>query len=94
MTKRISWPEHFVRCATSGQSKRSYCEEHNLSYKSFFYHQHKRSAKKHDNIGAFHEVPVSFPVLEAKMEYHFLDGTHLSFPASALKSVLEVVTTK
>ena len=90
MTKMISWQEHLDRCAASGQSKREYCEQHNLSYKSFFYHQRKLATLN----GAFEEVPVSFIENVTQIEYHFLDGTHLSFPALILRSVLDVVRTR
>jgi hypothetical protein len=88
MTKSISWQEHFARCAASGQSKRMYCDQHNISYKSFFYHQRKQQKV---GVGSFDEVPVSFTRDDASIEYYFLNGTHLRFPASALKSILEII---
>jgi hypothetical protein len=91
MTKSISWQEHFERCAASGQSKRKYCDQHNISYKSFFYHQRKRERV---DVGTFQEVPVALGKDETQMEYHFLNGTHLRFPASALRLVFDLITTR
>lgn len=46
MKKELTWKEHIDRCSAMDISKKAYCEENNLSYQLFFYHQRKLMGHK------------------------------------------------
>ena len=70
MKKELTWKEHIDRCSAMDISKKAYCEENNLSYQLFFYHQRKLT--EHKSSAGFKEIILD---KENDRTFHFSDNT-------------------
>jgi hypothetical protein len=97
MKKELTWAQHIERCLRLGTSKKSYCEENNLSYQLFFYHQ--RKLMEQDSFVGFKEIvldsemvhtPASADYTDLMLQVHFANGSRLLFSEHLLERVFQL----
>jgi hypothetical protein len=101
MKKELTWAEHIHRCIQLGVSKRSYCEENNLSYQLFFYHQRKLT-ESNSSVG-FKEIILEDEVkltrrsddsIGSVLHVQFTNGSTLVFSEHLLERVFQLCQTQ
>lgn len=94
MKNILTWEQHFNECARMGVSKKTYCEQNNLSYQLFFYHQRKLM-ERNPNLG-FQEIQFSHPLNpihqvedepKTVLQVQFTNGNTLLFSDHLLERV-------
>ena len=97
MKKELTWEEHINRCLQLGTSKKSYCEENNLSYQLFFYHQRKLMERK--SALGFQEIILEKSSDTARnlthestsvLQIQFVNGHRLLFSEHFLERVFQL----
>lgn len=97
MKKELTWAQHIDRCLQLGVSKKSYCEENNLSYQLFFYHQRKLSESKSSR--GFKEIVLENNMTPAQsaedinepvLQVQFANGSTLIFSEHLLERVFQL----
>jgi hypothetical protein len=97
MKKELTWEQHIELCLRSGLSKKTYCEENNLSYQLFFYHQRKLSESK--SSSGFKEIILENnmspdqsveDINESVLQVQFANGSTLIFSEHLLERVFRL----
>jgi hypothetical protein len=97
MKKELTWEEHIEQCLQLGVTKKSYCEENNLSYQLFFYHQ--RKLKQREPSAGFteiildHAMTKAYPSresLDAVLQLQFANGNTLFFSEHLLDRIFQL----
>jgi len=97
MKKELTWEQHIELCLRSGLSKKTYCEENNLSYALFFYHQRKKMERK--SSGGFKEIVLennmrpaqaAEDINESVLQVQFANGSTLIFSEHLLERVFRL----
>lgn len=97
MKKELTWEQHIDRCLQLGVSKKSYCEENNLSYQLFFYHQRKLSESK--SSAGFREIVLgnnirpfqaTEDINDSVLQVQFANGSTLLFSEHLLERVFQL----
>lgn len=97
MKNELTWKEHIDQCLQLGVSKKSYCEENNLSYQLFFYHQRKLTERK-STVG-FKEIILNNEMdqthqseenIDTVLQVQFANGNTLLFSEHLLDRVFQL----
>jgi hypothetical protein len=97
MKKELTWEQHIDRCLQLGVSKKSYCEENNLSYQLFFYHQRKLCESKSST--GFREIifennirrsQATEDINDSVLQVQFANGSTLIFSEHHLERVFQL----